>query len=117
MERILREVEPTQLAYALARKIFKQHEIGQQGREGIPNISNQEQIEQRIWLTMRLEVMAISRNYHKEDSSVANITKCISKSYNPRQYKPNHNMYEANQKNGIYKGTFLTNSYKCHKQF
>ena len=96
MEGMLREVELTQLAYALATKIFKPHQTGQQSHEGRPNISNQEQIEQRIWLTMRLGVMAISRNYHKEDSSVANITKCISKSYNPRQYKPNHNRYDAN---------------------
>ena len=48
MERILREVEPTQLAYALATKIFKQHQTGQQGCEGIPIISNQEQIEQMV---------------------------------------------------------------------
>ena len=45
MERILREVEPTQLAYALATKIFKQHQTGQQDHKGRPNISNQEQIE------------------------------------------------------------------------
>ena len=99
MERILKEAEPTQLAFALATKIFKQHQTGQQGHEGRPNISNQEQIEQRIWLTMRLGVMAISRNYHKEHSSVANITKCISSNYNLRQYGPNPNECYASQRN------------------
>ena len=53
-----------------------------------------------VLLTMKLGVMAISKNYHEEQSSVANITKCISSNYNPRQYEPNPNNYHVSQRNG-----------------